>query len=297
MSEPRKEKWFRNKLDDAIDYIGFANLKIFPRTLDFLFALAKFADKTGLCWPTQEQIENFCGIHHTNHHRHIKILKKLGFITVKRKYDRRQKMTRNYYTIHLDAILTISMGVNGDLQVDGIAVRPSATASKPTCLNIEPNVMVTDEPNVMVTDATIRTTHTTKLPMRASLDIVQESHLDAIAVSNVLDLPKDYYFNEFWQAYPRKEGKKDAHRAWVKHQLDKKSEQIIDDVRKRQTRHLPWLDGRSFIPLPATYLNGERWTDEIIGAENHDKTYRRTASQESTINAQREYLERLKKEG
>jgi hypothetical protein len=29
----------------------------------------------------------------------------------------------------------------------------------------------------------------------------------------------------------------------------------------RKTKHKPWLDG--YIPNPATYLRGERWTDEI----------------------------------
>lgn len=68
-------------------------------------------------------------------------------------------------------------------------------------------------------------------------------------------------FEDFWEVYPRKEAKKPARDKWVSKRLDKYADLIIEDVRKRQRFHFQWRDG--FVPLPATYLNQERWEDEI----------------------------------
>lgn len=69
-------------------------------------------------------------------------------------------------------------------------------------------------------------------------------------------------FEEFWQKYPKKVGKKAAHSAW------KKAKVHVDDVLKAlewQTVSDQWTrqDGQ-FIPNPATYINQGRWTDEPI---------------------------------
>ncbi|MCB1633214.1 MAG: hypothetical protein KDI51_01425 [Xanthomonadales bacterium] len=68
-------------------------------------------------------------------------------------------------------------------------------------------------------------------------------------------------FSEFWAEYPKKEGKKPALQAWQSKRLDRIADQIIADVRNRREHHGQWLAG--FIPLPATYLRQERWSDEI----------------------------------
>lgn len=68
-------------------------------------------------------------------------------------------------------------------------------------------------------------------------------------------------FDEFWTVYPSKENKKKAKQIWLKKKLDLKADLIIADVIKRKAYHKKWLDG--YIPHPTTYLNGERWEDEI----------------------------------
>jgi uncharacterized protein YdaU (DUF1376 family) len=71
------------------------------------------------------------------------------------------------------------------------------------------------------------------------------------------------WFNLFWEAYPKKQGdKKKALGAWKKNKLDLKAPEIIADVNRRKTDHAQWQD-KQFIPYPTTYLNGERWNDEI----------------------------------
>ena len=69
-------------------------------------------------------------------------------------------------------------------------------------------------------------------------------------------------FEEFWSVYPRKEKKKKAMEAWKRRRLDVKADAIIKDVAARADRDPQWLEDRSLIPHPTSYLNAERWTDE-----------------------------------
>lgn len=275
-----KEKWFINKLQDAVQKVGFKKLDITLTTYGLLMAIAKYADKKGYCWPLRSQLENDSGIITNNQSRHFKILISKKYLTIKRRYDRGSRMTRNYYTIHVDAIFTISMGANGDLRVDGIAV-------KPPCSNSEPNITVMCDRNVDMMfgsninhatpghattglDANLSecaidiTTHKAKIPKSSYLDNVQADRLDD---SEVIAMSFDLSFEKFWEAYPRKEKKKEARNIWIRNKLDSISSTIIEDVMNRRVGHAPWLESRSFIPLPTSYLNGERWNDELIGVE------------------------------
>lgn len=71
-------------------------------------------------------------------------------------------------------------------------------------------------------------------------------------------------FEEFWKLYPKKVGKKPCHDTWKRKKLDEKAEMIIADVERRQRLDRKWLEG--FIVNPQTYLNQERWEDEITYA-------------------------------
>jgi hypothetical protein len=70
-------------------------------------------------------------------------------------------------------------------------------------------------------------------------------------------------FDRFWAVFPRKEAKKDARVAWNKLAPPPS---LVD----RMLAALAWQaiseqwtkEGGQFIPLPASWLRGERWTDE-----------------------------------
>lgn len=68
-------------------------------------------------------------------------------------------------------------------------------------------------------------------------------------------------FSEFWTAYPKKVGKKTCLGIWKRRKLDNKADLIIADITRRQSDDVKWREG--FIPNPQTYLNGDRWEDEI----------------------------------
>jgi hypothetical protein len=75
----------------------------------------------------------------------------------------------------------------------------------------------------------------------------------------------DETFEEFWAAYPRKDGKKVARQRWNRLKPDEEMrKKILADIERRK-RSPEWLkeNGR-FIPMPATYLNQQRWEDEGV---------------------------------
>ena len=68
-------------------------------------------------------------------------------------------------------------------------------------------------------------------------------------------------FEDFWKAYPKKRKKKTAKEIWRRKKLDRLADQLIADVGKRQAQDTQWKEG--YIPDPTTYLNQERWEDEL----------------------------------
>jgi len=78
-------------------------------------------------------------------------------------------------------------------------------------------------------------------------------------VSDSVDL-----FNQFWKLYPKKEAKIAAEKAFLKtNPLE--FNQIIESLKKWTTSDKWTKQGGEFIPNAATWLNGERWNDELPG--------------------------------
>jgi len=70
-------------------------------------------------------------------------------------------------------------------------------------------------------------------------------------------------FERFWQAYPRKVGKKKAAGAFRRLKVDDSKLSLMLAALAQQAQSAQWLkdDGR-FIPHATTWLNQERWNDE-----------------------------------
>jgi hypothetical protein len=66
-------------------------------------------------------------------------------------------------------------------------------------------------------------------------------------------------FDRFWDAYPRKDAKQAAQKAWRKLKPDADLVATIVAAVERQAKG--WKDPQ-FIPLPASWLNGARWNDQ-----------------------------------
>lgn len=69
-------------------------------------------------------------------------------------------------------------------------------------------------------------------------------------------------FDEFWAAWPKREAKKDARRAWDKLSAANKAAALAA-LPAHVARWRNEGRSRNHIPHPATWLNGERWEDEL----------------------------------
>jgi hypothetical protein len=70
-------------------------------------------------------------------------------------------------------------------------------------------------------------------------------------------------FGIFWAVYPKRVAKKDAERAWKR----LTSQQRVAAM-EALPRHIENWAEPEFIPYPASWLNGERWEDEIQPKKN-----------------------------
>ena len=73
-------------------------------------------------------------------------------------------------------------------------------------------------------------------------------------------------FSAFWEAYPKKVGKRDAIKAFEKLEgqgvLSAETLPAVLAALDRQRRSQDWMkDDGQYIPHPATWLNGRRWED------------------------------------
>lgn len=69
-------------------------------------------------------------------------------------------------------------------------------------------------------------------------------------------------FEDFWKMFPKRVARKDAMKAWAK-VSPREYPKIIRAI-EQQKMCDDWTDqGGKFIPYPASWLNGERWYDEM----------------------------------
>lgn len=68
-------------------------------------------------------------------------------------------------------------------------------------------------------------------------------------------------FDQFWAAYPKKVGRKPCETKWKSKKLDALANRILKDISLRKQRDRQWIAG--YVPNPLTYLNQERWEDEL----------------------------------
>lgn len=69
-------------------------------------------------------------------------------------------------------------------------------------------------------------------------------------------------FDQFWARYPRRVARKDAQKAWAQVNADDALGAILDALAWQATQPAWTKDDGAFVPYPATWLRGERWTDE-----------------------------------
>jgi len=107
----------------------------------------------------------------------------------------------------------------------------------------------------------------TRGPGLAGLDVQRNRSVKKTVsktITNAHERALDDLFNEFWKAYPRKVARGAAWKAFAKRKPDRAMLAKFLAAIEEQRRSEGWQrDGGRYIPHPATWLNDERWADEL----------------------------------
>ncbi len=83
-------------------------------------------------------------------------------------------------------------------------------------------------------------------------------------------------FQKFWDAYPRKIGKGAALKAWKK--AHPPAMAVILNAIEDQKKSRQWMkDDGQYIPHPSTWINQERWEDEVGGGSDKEREKKLTS--------------------
>lgn len=74
------------------------------------------------------------------------------------------------------------------------------------------------------------------------------------------EIDKD--FSNWWQNYPKKQGKGGAEKAYKKARKIASAEALLAGARKWDRRVMAGIVDRQYVPMPQTWLNNKRWLDE-----------------------------------
>ena len=75
--------------------------------------------------------------------------------------------------------------------------------------------------------------------------------------------------DQFWPAYPRKVGRENALKSFVKLKPDDDMLAVMLKALTAQSASEQWRKDKQFIPHPATWINGKRWQDEADAGGNY----------------------------
>lgn len=91
-----------------------------------------------------------------------------------------------------------------------------------------------------------------------------QSKSESESNTNPADAEENDLFERFWKAYPKKVGKGAALKAFEKAKVNADLIVVIENAIEQQKKTDQWKkDGGQYIPNPATWLNQQRWEDEV----------------------------------
>jgi len=95
-------------------------------------------------------------------------------------------------------------------------------------------------------------------------------------INNTYELKEIYKerFLKFYELYPKKVKKKDTEKWFLKNKPD---EELFNSIIEGLEKHLKskqWKN-KQYIPYPTTWLNGERWNDEVEIEETEEERLKR----------------------
>lgn len=78
-------------------------------------------------------------------------------------------------------------------------------------------------------------------------------------------------FEKFYEAYPKKQSKKDTEKWFIKHKPSEDQFNLMMNKLEEFKKCKQWQN-KQYIPMPTTWLNQERWNDEIDDSQVENTT-------------------------
>lgn len=181
---------------------------------------------TGQCNPSQGLLAKECCMGLSTLRRHLIELEEQGLITVVHQYNDNMKRP-NQYIVNF---------------------------RRDTQTSTEEQVRSYDHPNRRYPPSNMEVS----LPPNRMI----ETGIKTSNLNNTIGQQGKPLFEEFWKAYPRKTNKGFARKVFDKLKVDEELLQKMVKSINQQKNSEQWKNPQ-YIPHPSTWLNGERWEDEI----------------------------------
>lgn len=189
-----------------------------------LIKLADNASDIGECWPSYQHIADQCEIDRSTVRKHIKQLEAQGLLRIENREGPKGNST-NLYFLNLWAVGQKSTPVG-----------PESTG-------------VGAQPTGGVGPESTRTSHSSEPVIEPKPTVISDTAEG---------------FDQFWKLYPKKKSRKDAAKAWAKLAPNEELRQTLITALGSHCVSEDWTkEGGRYIPNASTWLNGERWTDEL----------------------------------
>lgn len=217
--------------------------------------LRKYADSKAQAFPSRKRLADDLGLSIRTVDVAKEILLDIGAIDVVARVNASGEQTSNLYTVKWEQGEKFAQG--GGAKNDTGGVQKDARGG---CKNLHTNL---DPINL----------DPLNLDISASAEIAPKALVVVPGGSDTQDELNPVYgplmalFDTFWQEYPRKQAKGAARKAWSSAVRKERAVAIIEAARRY--RDDPNRQDE-FTPHPATWLNGERWSDVPMPTKRRD---------------------------
>ena len=229
------------KTNGAFEQVAVELLKDTALTdseLVYYILIIRLSHKEGYCYISSRELGKLRGKGMRTAQRVVESLKKKGYIKAVVYTDERGKSHRRIFPVRY---VKSGMGVKIDI---GSYDKSDVGGTS----NLSPTYVKSGTQIILKNNTKMNKSANAHLRKRAS------SQQDK----------RETMFNEFWQAYPKKRDKARARKSFFK---IKNLPDVFPHLMKgleQQKASADWKkDGGKYIPLPSTWLNNERWEDEL----------------------------------
>ncbi len=212
-----------------------------------LLAIADHANDDGVAYPSWERIQKKCSISSKSTITKImKILEGVGIIEVTKRGDLKEGRKTNIYKVYLSKSTHLEL-------IDKLAIEREKH-KRTISTHLEPSKSTHLEPKMV---------HTSNSNHQGTISSSLNHQNNCIEIIADERTSKLSTFELFWERYPLKKDKGGARMAFYK-AMKKVTFQIMIGALEIQKGDADWKkENGKYIPFPTTWLDGERWLDEI----------------------------------